>query len=302
MCHLGRQPKIPNQPYPLQQPQHPPTRVPFAGEQAKPGRARKGVVIVMPGFAHGQQRGEQDVAPLHGGPVHLVVHLPLVVCKVADQPVPQHPCSDTGTDAPKHKAPAAPQEEQDGPRKLLSHPGAFQELVEAIGGHPLFDANDGRMRQLQLARQLPPGVAPESTSVPKVIVAIRHALCEIPQFVLPQQADGACQPDLHAEIDQQVFQPARAGITVMDQLAVASQRMPQQQHASRRRQEQDQRAPGEGHRTAHHGSGQHAEKPDGLPGRPLHDSLAHIDRVACGYTMMGEALRLRFHLVLLMLC
>ena len=44
----------------------------------------------------------------------------------------------------------------------------------------------------------------------QVVVAVGQALRVVAQFVLPQQAEGPGEADLHAEIDEHVFEPARA--------------------------------------------------------------------------------------------
>jgi hypothetical protein len=58
--------------------QHPPARVPLAGIQAEARRAGEGVVIVVPALAHGEQRGERDIAALDGGAVHHMVRAALL--------------------------------------------------------------------------------------------------------------------------------------------------------------------------------------------------------------------------------
>jgi hypothetical protein len=77
--------------------------------------------------------------------------------------------------------------------------------------------------------QLPPGIDPEAAAVPQIVVANGQALCVVAQLVLAQQADRPCETHLHAQVDQQVFEPARTLETVVHQLAMAAQRVAEQQ-------------------------------------------------------------------------
>ena len=84
--------------------------------------------------------------------------------------------------------------------------------------------------QAQLADELPPRIDPERATVAQVVVADRKTLRVVAQLVLAQQSERAGEPDLHAEIDEHVFEPARALEAVVDQLAVAAERVSEQQH------------------------------------------------------------------------
>ena len=86
----------------------------------------------------------------------------------------------------------------------------------------------------------------------QVVVALRQALRVVAQLVLAQQAERPGEPDLHAEIHEHVFQPARTLKAVVDQLAVAAERVAEQQHDGGAHDEQRERRGAERERAAEH--------------------------------------------------
>src|SRR5688572_6426970 len=116
-------------------------------------------------------------------------------------------------------------------------------------------------RELQLAGELPPGVAPEFAAVAEIVVADGKPLRVVAQLVLPQQAERPRESDLHAQVDQRVFEPARTLEAVVDELAMAAERVTEQQHGRSGADVERERAGPERQRAADDGGRRHAEKP-----------------------------------------
>ncbi len=72
-------------------------------------------------------------------------------------------------------------------------------------------------------------------------MAVALPLGIIAQLMLAQQANRASESHLHAEPDQQVFKPFWARKAVVNQLAMATQRMPEQQYKGCSGREQNHR-------------------------------------------------------------
>ena len=85
----------------------------------------------------------------------------------------------------------------------------------------------------------------------KEIVAIFLPLSEVTEVMGTQKPQRARQPDQYPAVHQKVFQPLGTLETVVDQLAMHAQRMPEQQHKSSRASKQDKGCPAEGQRTTH---------------------------------------------------
>ena len=101
------QPAVPYQVQLAQPQQYPPPRVPFACMQSQFCRTRKGMMIVVPGLAHRQQRGELDIASLYRGAVDNMMHAAMVVGEMTDQPVPRDSRRDPRAHAPDDEGPPA---------------------------------------------------------------------------------------------------------------------------------------------------------------------------------------------------
>ena len=63
-------------------------------------------------------------------------------------------------------------------------------------------------------------------------MADRQALGVVAQLVLAQEADRPGEADLDAEVDEPVFEPLRAAVAVVDELAVAAERVAEEEHAA----------------------------------------------------------------------
>jgi hypothetical protein len=64
-------------------------------------------------------------------------------------------------------------------------------------------------------------------------VATRESLREVPEIVLAQQGYWAREPDLHPAIDENVFQPLRALIALMNEFAVTPEGVAEEQDRRR---------------------------------------------------------------------
>src|ERR1700732_2886627 len=131
------------------------------------------MVIVVPALTHRDEGGEPNVAPLHGGASNFANHSAVVVREVADQPMPENAGGDACAHTPKHKSPAAPCIEKNGPRQLLRHPGPLQKTIEFVPRNSRFDTDARRRLEHQIAVQLPPSITPGRTPVAKVLVTLR---------------------------------------------------------------------------------------------------------------------------------
>src|SRR6185369_2783745 len=94
---------------------------------------------------------------------------------------------------------AAQREEQRRPGKLLRHPGAIDDLVEAILGDAALHDELWGMRQGQFAMQLPEAIAQDRRAVREIGMAARLALRPIADVVLADHAIGTGHADERAE-------------------------------------------------------------------------------------------------------
>jgi len=106
----------------------------------------------------------------------------------------------------------------------------LHELQERVIREARLDDERWRVPQVEAAVELPPAVVPEAASVTQVVVASRKPLRVVAQFVLLQEAQRAIEADEHAAVHERSLEPARTLEAVVDELAMAAQRMPEQQH------------------------------------------------------------------------
>jgi hypothetical protein len=71
-------------------------------------------MIVVPAFAHRQQRCKANVAPLDRRAANLAHQLAVIVSEMPDQPVTEDRSGYTRANAPEHERPAAACEQHDG--------------------------------------------------------------------------------------------------------------------------------------------------------------------------------------------
>ena len=213
---------------------------------------------------------------------------PAIVGEVADQPVPRHRGGDAHRDAPHQPRHAAEREEQHRPGKLLRHPGAIDELVEAILGDAPLDDELWRMGELQLAVQLPEAVAQDRGAMREIGVAAGLALRPVADVVLADHAVGAGHADQRAEIDEQALEPQRAVVGAVDEAAVHAERVAEADGDRRRGEEERQRAPGEGERSADQGRQRHRRDPQRFDRLPAHHALDGIGVVGVEHARGAE--------------
>jgi hypothetical protein len=146
-----------------------------------------------------------------------------------------------------------------------------KETVEGIGSDAPFDLDVRLTAQGQLAGELLPGIAPHRAAVTQVVMALREALCVVAKLMLPQQSERPGDAHLHAQIDQQVFEPARTLEAVVHQLSMTAEGVAQQQHETRGRQEQAKRRHAERLQSADDRGTRHAEEPRAI--RPAEADL-----------------------------
>src|SRR5262249_4050033 len=111
---------------------HPPSRITLALFETQSCRARKGVVIVVPGFAHGDQPAVGHVVALYSGAMDLPGARATIGSKKANEPVSRYGCSDAPSNSPHDPRHAAERKKQRGPRELLGHPGVFKKSIKPI--------------------------------------------------------------------------------------------------------------------------------------------------------------------------
>src|SRR5260221_1762252 len=93
-------------------------------------------------------------------------------------------------------------------------------------------------------------------------MAIGQPLRIVAKFMLPEQTKWASQTNLNSQIHQGVFEPFWTLVAVMNQLAMAAERMSEQQYASGTDQEKQDGRPGNCEHSANDCSAGHADKPD----------------------------------------
>ena len=103
---------------------------------------------------------------------------------------------------------------------MLRHPGALEELVEAVVAHVPLHHQLGRMCQRELAVQLPIAIAPDRGAMGEIGMAASLALRPIADVVLTDHAVGAGHSDQGAEIDEQAFEPEWAVIGPVNEAAM----------------------------------------------------------------------------------
>ena len=143
---------------------------------------------------------------LHAGLSDDPVLWPAIVREVADQPMAVDAGEDADGDAPHHEAPAARPEEQDRDRKLLRHPGGFEEAVKGISSGAA-QVEFGRMIEFEAAMELPPCVVQHPGAVAEIGMAVRIALRPVTKVMGPDDPMGAAHPDRGAEPHKDVFEP-----------------------------------------------------------------------------------------------
>lgn len=122
-------------------------------------------MVVVPTFAHGQERRESNVATLHRGTSNLAVNCPVIMCQMTNQPMTEHAGSHAGADRPPYESPTAGGVKKKRQGELLRHPCAFQKSIETILRDSRLNSNEGRVEQHQLAIQLPPCIQPGRSAV-----------------------------------------------------------------------------------------------------------------------------------------
>ncbi len=123
------------------------------------------------------------------------------------------------------------------------------------------DGDLRRMDEVQAAVELPPSIAPEACAMAQIGVASGQALRIVAQFVLAQQTQRTAQTHQYAQVHEPIFQPLRALKAVVYQLAMAAQRVAEQQDDGRAGRKQQQAGPAEKAQGARHGAGQHGRQP-----------------------------------------
>ena len=158
--------------------------------QAQPRRAREGVMVVVPGLAHGDRaRNRARCSPARPRP--RCARSAARDCGRSSRPASARSPRRPRARAMPHTSHGMPpmREEQHRPGQLLRHPGALDELVEAILGDAPLHHQLGRMRQLQLAMQLPEAVAQDRRAMREIGVAARA--CAAPSRGC--RAGGSCR-------------------------------------------------------------------------------------------------------------
>jgi len=112
--------------------------------------------------------------------------------------------------------------------------------------------------------------------VPQVLVAIGQSLCVVAQIVLSKQPDWTCEPDLDPEIDQGVLEPFRALEAIVNQLAVVTERMPEQQHRGSGADKHRESRPAECQHATDQRTRRHADEPERLDWGPPDRPEPHI--------------------------
>src|SRR6185295_6456063 len=105
-CFTCRQPDCPHEPCASQCLQHPPAGIPFVRRQSEPRPAWERVMIVVPAFAHRQQREEADVASLHCRAADFAHQLAVVVREMPDEPMAEDCGGDARAYTPENECPA----------------------------------------------------------------------------------------------------------------------------------------------------------------------------------------------------
>jgi hypothetical protein len=127
--------------------------------------------------------------------------------------------------------------------------------------------------------------------MPEIVVADRQALRVVAQLMRAHQTQRTGEPDLHAHIDQDIFEPGRAFETVVNELAMAAERMAEQQHRAGREEEDQQARPGEEQAAADHGRCRHAEEPQRFRRRVHHRAFADARNIRGRNAMLLQAFR-----------
>ncbi|MNR10603.1 hypothetical protein D3C85_1268610 [compost metagenome] len=172
--------------------------------------------------------------------------------------MPEHTGGDACAHAPEDERPAAPEVEKNGGRQLLQHPGFFQPPQDAVVRDEWLDLQMRRPVQVQFAMQLPPRIGPETAPVAQVVVAHGQTLRVVAQLMLAKNAQWSGQADLHAAIDECKAQPPGALEAVVNQLAMAAQRVAEEQHEAGADNEQRHRIPAKEQAAADQGGHCHA--------------------------------------------
>ncbi len=190
--------------------------------------------------------------------------------------MPRHRGRDAGGNAPHQPWDSTDSEEQHGPRQLLGHPGALDEPVEAILGDAALHDELGRMRELQLAMQLPKAIAQDRRAMRQIGVAAGLPLRPVADVVLADHAVGAGHADQRAQIDEQALQPQRAIVGSVYEPAVHAEGVAEADGGRRGGQEEGQRTPSEKYRSGDQGRQRHDGDPQRFDGLPAHLPLQGI--------------------------
>ncbi|KAK0343955.1 hypothetical protein LTR94_016398 [Friedmanniomyces endolithicus] len=263
---------------PFQQLNEPEPPVALARVEADLRRAGIGVVVVVPGLAHGGDGGPGDVMGLDARLAHQPGLRTATVGQMADEPVADDAGRDPGADAPDHETPAAHQPQRRRDRKLLQHPGPSQEPIEGIAADPA-QLELGRPFQHQPAVHLPPGVDRHRPPVRQIVVTVGLALGPVADVVGADHPEGAAHADQGPEPGQDALQPQRAIEAAVDQPTVKSDRMAQQKRRPCHDDEDCDSGEAEGLGAEDQGGGQHGAVPQRVTRVP--DDTA-FDRAAAG--------------------
>src|SRR5262249_44501874 len=142
------------------------------------------------------------VVALNTGTLDVPGSRPAIVGEIADEPMSGDRRGNARRDAPDKPGHAADGVEQDRPGQLLRHEGAINKLIEAVVAYAPLEHELGRMRERELAVQLPIAVAQDRGTVCKVWMAGGLALRPVANVVLADHAIGARHPDQRTEIDE----------------------------------------------------------------------------------------------------
>src|SRR6185437_5357496 len=110
----------------------PPAGIALAWEKPQPRRTWKGVMVVVPAFAHRNQPGDANIMALHRCAVHNPALPAPAMREMPDKPMTGYANADTHADSPYQPGRAAQQVKQQCPGQLLHHPGAFEAAIETV--------------------------------------------------------------------------------------------------------------------------------------------------------------------------
>jgi hypothetical protein len=192
--------------------------------------------------------------------------------KMPHEPVAGDADAHPNADTPNDPRPAAGKIKQQCQRNLLRHPCPFEQAIEAVLPCTA-EIEHGRAVELKPAMKLPPCIDHHRSTMRQIIVACCLPLRPISKVMGPDHPKRTTHAYQGAGPYQQSLQPSRTSEAAVDQKAVKSDAVTEQERRARQQNENQDRRPADKRRSQQDGKHQNAAIPNRVNRIPADSAL-----------------------------